>query len=188
VFRLRQASRWLQADIGVFGETATELHNEPERHGDIDIIFDRQERLVPSRWDAEAHRDQMCRALHQEIMKWQVYRGWFQKELARGRSVDAFAFYFGASVRPLVAVLGMRYRPSRWDFGLRYLEEDMPADVVRTVEELCFVPAKTALTQRFQEADRLFLATVEALAREGILPLDSDGLDICPALEAFEDI
>jgi hypothetical protein len=178
VFRLRAASRWLQVDIGLFPETATDLHNQPERHGQIDVIFDREHCLQPSSYDTEANHRRMREALHQEIMKWQIYYGWFRKELARGRTVDAFAAHLGGSIRPLLNVLGMRHRPMRWDFGMRYVTEDMPASVVQTIERLCYVPEPGLLEERFLEADRLFRVTVAELEQQGIVPLDSKGVDI----------
>ena len=178
VFRLREASRWLQVDIGLFAETAANLHNQPERHGEIAVIFDHGNRLHLPGWDAEGHRRRMREALHQEIMKWQIYYGWFRKELARSRAVDAFAAYLGGSVRPLLSVLGMRYRPARWDFGMRYLNEDMPAEVVQTIERLCYVSEPSLLEERFAEADQLFQKTVNELKQQGIVPLDTKGIDI----------
>jgi hypothetical protein len=178
VFRLRSASRWLQVDIGLFLESATDLHNQPERHGEVIVIFDHDQRLRRPFHDNEANYRRMREALHQEIMKWQIYYGWYRKELARGRTVDAFAAHIGGNIRPLLNVLGMRYRPMRWDFGMRYVKEDLPALVVQTIERLCYVPEPGLLEERFLEADRLFRATVAELEQQGIVPLDSKGVDI----------
>jgi hypothetical protein len=187
VFRPRLSSRWLQVDIGLFPETAVDLHNQPGRHGDVLVIFDHDHRLQVPSWDSDAHHRRMREALHQEIMKWQIYYGWFRKELARGRTVDAFAAHLGGSVRPLLNVLGMRYRPMRWDFGMRYVKEDMPASVVQTIERLCYVAEPGLLESRLSEADRLFRTAVAELAQEGILPLDSKGIDIAmPMMAAAE--
>ena len=178
VFRPRRANRWLQVDIGMFPEDAGELYNQPERHGRIVVLFDRAGRLEPPPWDEPVHRQRRCEALHQNIMKWQVYHGQFRKETARGRTVDAFAFYYALTLSPLLAVLGMRYRPNRWDFGFRYLKDEMPAEIVSAVERLCYVPDASLLEQRFSEAEELFKKTVEELAERGIVPVDSTGVDI----------
>jgi hypothetical protein len=181
-FRPRQAPRWLQVDIGLFPDSAAELYNQPERHGRIEVIFDHAGRLAPPSWDEQANRRRMCEALHQNLMKWQIYYGWFRKELARGRAVDAFVAHLYLTVMPLLTILNMRYRPSRWDFGFRYLKEELPGDVVEAVERLCYVPDASALEERFSEADLLLRKTLKELEGRGIIPIDPKGVDISAPL------
>jgi hypothetical protein len=40
-------------------ETADDLHNQPERHGDIVVIFDHDNRLLLPSFDVEAHHRRM---------------------------------------------------------------------------------------------------------------------------------
>jgi hypothetical protein len=180
VFRPLKATRWLQVDIGMFPESASELYNQPERHGTISVIFDRSERLQPPPWDEPSHRRHMQEALHQNLMKWRIYHGQFRKEFARGRTVDAFACHLFFTLQPLLAVLGMRYRPHRWDFGYRYLKEELPSNVVEVIERLCYVQSPGSLEDRFAEADALFTKTVRELEAQGITPLDPNSVDISP--------
>ncbi|MGH9786253.1 MAG: hypothetical protein ACRD88_18960, partial [Terriglobia bacterium] len=157
---------------------------QPERHGTITVLFDRSDRLKPPAWDEQTHRRRMCEALHQNLMKWQIYHGQFRKELARGRTVDAFACHLFLTLQPLLAVLGMRYRPHRWDFGYRYFKEEMPPEIVEAVERLCYLQQPEFLEVRFAEADALLTATVRELEKQGIIPLDPKGVDISPTLPA----
>ena len=100
--------------------------------------------------------------------------------------MDAFAAHIGGSVRPLLNVLGMRFRPARWDFGMRYLKEDMPAPIVQTIERLCYVADPSLLEERFSEADRLFQETVDELRQQGIIPLDTKGIDVATSFTPQE--
>jgi predicted nucleotidyltransferase len=178
IFRPREAKQWFQVDIGLFPDTATELYNQPERHGRILVVFDHANRMAPPLWDEDANRRRMGEALHQNLMKWQAYYGWFRKELARGRAVDAFVAHLYLTVIPLLTVLNMRYRPNRWDFGFRYLKEELPPDVVKIVERLCYMADPIVMEARFSEADRLLRATLDVLEEQGIRPIDSKGVDI----------
>jgi predicted nucleotidyltransferase len=178
IFRPREAKQWFQVDIGLFPDTATELYNQPERHGRILVVFDHANRMAPPLWDEDANRRRMGEALHQNLMKWQAYYGWFRKELARGRAVDAFVAHLYLTVIPLLTVLNMRYRPNRWDFGFRYLKEELPPDVVKIVERLCYMADPTVMETRFSEADQLLRATLDVLEEQGIRPIDSKGVDI----------
>jgi len=48
------------------------------------------------------------------------------KPLDRHQYSEAFAFYYHGLLRKLVELMGIRYRPYRYDFELRYLERDFP--------------------------------------------------------------
>jgi hypothetical protein len=178
VFQPRATNRWLQADVGVFPESVEFLYNEIERHGKATVLFDKVNRLTPPKWDHEKHVREMREALQQEVMKWRTHYGWFRKELARGRNVDAFGFYIGLSIRPLLAVLGMVHRPDRWDYGFRYVKEDMPAEAVARLQRVLYIPDPELLEERFTEANAMFDEAVTELARRGITPIDPKGLDV----------
>ncbi len=93
-------------------------------------------------------------------MKWRLYEGYFRKEIARGRGVDAFRMYQSMSVRPLLAVLGMAYRPARWDFELRYIHEEFPPQIAEAVLRLCYVASPEELEGKHAEATVLFERTI----------------------------
>ena len=177
VYQPRAANRWLQVDIGLFPESVEYLYNEIERHGKATVLFDKTNRLAPPKFDHEKHLREMRDALQQELMKWRSHSDFFRKELARGRHVDAFGFYIGLCIRPLLAVLGMLHRPQRWDYGFRYVKEDMPADVVARLDRLLYVAEPELLEGRLVEATAMFEDAVAQLARRGVTPVDPKGLD-----------
>jgi hypothetical protein len=81
-----------------------------------------------------------------------------EKELARNRPANAMANYQGVVLNRLVAALRMRYCPWRHDFGLRYINDDLPAAVYAQVLPLIYVgspeelPAKKALAMALLRA------------------------------------
>ena len=111
-------------------------------------------------------------------MRWEHQYGSFRKQLARGRTVDAFMAHFEVNVMSLVTVLNIRYRPSRWQFGLRYLKEELPPEVVKIVEQICYVPSPAGLEERFAQADLLLQDTVKELEEQGTRRIDPFGFDI----------
>ncbi|MBC8109298.1 MAG: hypothetical protein H7Z14_22130 [Anaerolineae bacterium] len=179
VYRPTRSARWLDLDIGIFQDSAEDLYLQPNRHGRATILFDRSEgrRTSDARFDEATHRQRMREALHQEIMRWNLYREFVAKEIARGRTVDAFGFYLAFAVRPVMTVLGMLHRPDRFDYGFRYLRDELPADAVAAIERLCYVASPSDLLDRVDEANGLFTLAVEALKRSGIEPIDAKGFD-----------
>jgi len=179
VYRPTRARRWLDLDVGIFQESAEDLYLQPQRHGRATILFDRSEgqRTANVRFDETAHRQRMVEALHQEIVRWNLYRDFVAKEIARGRTIDAFGFYLGFAVRPVITVLGMLHRPDRFDYGLRYVKDELPPDAVKAIERLCYVSSPELLLERVEEASRLFAQTVEALKCSGVVPSDPKRID-----------
>jgi predicted nucleotidyltransferase len=177
-YRLHRATRWLQIDVGLIPESSREFYNQAERHGTIQVVFDPDGRLAPPQWDAAGHLRNMRVALHHEMMKWKIYHGWFRKELARGRTIDAMRMHQAMTVGPLVVVLGMLHRPTRWDFHLRYVADEFPKDDAALIARLCYVGSPADLESRFLEADERFERAVAELASRGIAPIDPGGTDI----------
>jgi hypothetical protein len=178
VYHPRRSGPWLALDVGIFQESAEDLYLDAPRHGLAEVLFDRTGRVKPPPWDPEKHRQAMREALQQDVMRWRSHATFFRKELARGRQVDAFGFYVGLTLRPLLSVLGMLHRPDRFDYGFRYVKDDMPADVVARLERLCYVSSPASLEERFAEADQLFNQTVAELARRDVTAIDPRGFDV----------
>jgi hypothetical protein len=179
VYRPARGDRWPDLDVGVFQEDAEDLYLQPQRHGHATILFDRTptQRTAGAILDQAAHRQRMREALHQEVLRWNLYRAFVEKELARGRTIDAFGFYIAFAIRPVLTVLGMLHRPDRFDYGFRYVKEEMPAEAVETIERLCYVASPGDLPGRLEQARKVFAEAVEALRRRGIEPIDAHGVD-----------
>jgi predicted nucleotidyltransferase len=103
----------------------------PERHGRALALHDPDGVLARARaaasFDAEAHRGRLATELERIRDRRRMFGGFVEKELGRGRVLDAAGMHHSTVVVPLVALLGMRHRPLRWDFGLRYLHDELPA-------------------------------------------------------------
>ena len=132
IFFLHQAPKHFFIDVAVFPQSATKILDEfmqAERHGAPVVHFDRlsllQRRPVDQKEYLEKHRQRLKELLE----AFPVYRTNVFKELDRGHTVDAFAFYFNGMVKPLIELLGMIYRPFRFDFGFRYLSRSLPSDL-----------------------------------------------------------
>ena len=57
----------------------------------------------------------------------------------RGQHVEAVNAFWACTLKPLAELLRMRYCPVRWDFGVRYLDRDLPPGVYGEVRDLAFV-------------------------------------------------
>ena len=76
-----------------------------------------------------------------------------RKAIIRGQVVDALAAFWGYTLRPLVELLRMRYCPLRWDFGMRYLDRDLPQPVFRELQDIMFVKDPDELSAHLEKAN-----------------------------------
>jgi hypothetical protein len=88
------------------------------------------------------------------------------KEIERGRSLDAFAFYQRFVVDNLVALARIKHDRNRHDFGLRYLGLDLPKDLVEEIEACCYVGNLDDLALRFEVAKDLISELLQDLEKE----------------------
>ncbi len=83
------------------------------------------------------------------------------KELNRGNTLEALAFYNGYTLRPLVEVLRMRHDPTRHNFHTRYIHYNLPADVVQKLEPLFFVANADDIRAKRAQAETWFYETLD---------------------------
>jgi hypothetical protein len=62
-----------------------------------------------------------------------------RKAILRGQHVEAVNAFWACTLKPLAELLRMRYCPVRWDFGVRYLDRDLPPAVYAEFRDLAFV-------------------------------------------------
>lgn len=145
---------------------------QPERHGRALVLHDpehlMQELRAAARFDVDAHRARMRTDLEQ-LRGRRIFGEVVTKELARGRELDACMMYHGMVAMPLVTLLGMLHRPLRFDFGERYLHEELPGAVVERLVPLVR-PARGDLSAALVPA----LAWIDELLDQ----LDIDALPI----------
>ena len=152
---LADAPRFFAVDCVVASESGVEAFLERERHGDPLVYFDRTSRIRARAVDRTALAER-------RVKRWGQLRGsvpviamLVEKELARGRPLEALGFYQGL-LRALLEVLGIEHRPDRFDFSWRYVETQLPEDARALIARYAFVADEQALRERApQLADEL---------------------------------
>lgn len=96
---LAGAPRSFAADCAVLTPEGAAQFLERERHGEPIVLFDRTGLIAARPLDRAAHDARMRRRFEQIRASWPVYRMLVDKEIARGRPLDAFGFYVGGVLR-----------------------------------------------------------------------------------------
>ncbi len=161
-YLLQGAPRFFAVDCSLLLPATALTFLEVERHGTPRVLIDPRGWVQPRALDRDAHRTRCARRLAQNRAAWPVYRMLVDKELARGRTLDALGFY-QALMRLLLELAGLRHRPERFDYGWRYLHHDLPPDLQQALQGLAFVPDATTLPSRLSSADALHRQLSDAI-------------------------
>jgi predicted nucleotidyltransferase len=120
---------------------------DPRRHGEPLVLHD-PDRLVGLRPDDE---EQMATARAEAVAQIAARRpiaAWLvNRAIARGQLAEAVTFHLSFAVNPLVRLLRIQHCPARHDFGLRYLDTDLPDGYAARVEALLPGPHLAARAQ-----------------------------------------
>lgn len=64
----------------------------------------------------------------------------------------------------MIELVGMRYRPERFDYGWRYLHQDLPADLQRRLEGFACLASAAQIAGHLPAIDRLAMGLMDELA------------------------
>jgi len=167
-YQLRDAGPFLMLDVVVLRRSAPERFLERERHGEPVIYFDKTGEISGRPIDRKMIRERIQARLEQLRVTFPLFQPLVRKELLRGNDLDALAFYQGQTLAPLLTLLRIRHCPARFDFGLRYLDRDLPADLATTVRNLWFVSRPGEIEAKQREAEALFERVLGELEASGI--------------------
>lgn len=138
-YKLKDGGDFLLVDLILFRVGDPDHHLEVERHGDKLPLFDKGDWLRRRPLDEGAlavKRDERYRELQTWFPMSQVF---VRKAILRGQQVEAVNAFWACTLKPLAELLRMRYCPVRWDFGVRYLDRDLPPAVYGQVRDLAFI-------------------------------------------------
>jgi hypothetical protein len=138
-YKLRDCDEFLLLDLVFLRVGEPDHFVEPERHGHITPLFDKEHWLEPDGENLkrlDAKREERYRDLR---LWFSLSQTFVRKAIWRKRPIEAIASFGSYTIRPLVELLRMRHCPARWDFGMRYLERDLPPVVYDELLKLILV-------------------------------------------------
>lgn len=144
-YHIAGTSPYLLIDLVIMQQSNPRRFLEPEIHGRPQLFFDKAGIAVQQPTDPAPMAERIGERIARIGARIDCFAPFVEKELRRGRSLDALAYYQSILLSSLVEVLRIRYCPWRYDFGMRYLGEDLPPAVHAQVQRLAFVADAQAL-------------------------------------------
>lgn len=138
-YKLKDGGDFLLVDLTFQRVGAADHHLDTERHGEKVPLFDKGDWLRPRSVDEGALAIKR-EARYRELQTWfPMSQVFVRKAILRGQHVEAVNAFWVCTLKPLAELLRMRYCPVRWDFGVRYLDRDLPPAVYDQVCDLALV-------------------------------------------------
>jgi len=159
-YQLAEANPFLVIDFAVMKQSSRNDFLEVERHGNAVIAFDKANLVVPKNVNQSEHFSQMKERFTHQKKLFNFLQVFVKKEINRGHLAQAIANYQLYTLRNLVELLGMLYRPYRYDFTIKYFNRDFPPEVVARVEPLFCITDLADLANKQQLAEQMFAETL----------------------------
>lgn len=136
---------------------------ETDVHGDIICHFDKEGAPRYARTDRAKLRAGLEKRLATLPAQFRLFQTMPLKELGRGNWVEALVFYHNETLKLLVELLRIRYRPAQSTFHTRYIYYDFPEEVVKRLERLYFVADPGELAAKRGEAEAWFFELLDGI-------------------------
>lgn len=126
------------------------LCNEIERHGRARVLLDRTGRFPAPPLDPAVFAERVRTAAGLAEQTIEMLVPFVGKEIRRGRGLDALNWFHALLGRVSVLARAV-HDPWRYDFGLRYLHADLPAELAERMEALASGPSRDNVERKAQE-------------------------------------
>jgi hypothetical protein len=135
-YRLKNTSRYLLVDFAVLTQKSGEKFLEPNIHGDNVFYFNKSSRIKPPILDKQKFKDRMHERLEKLSARFDMFNIFVQKEINRGNWLEALDLYYNVTLASLVEALRARYNSFHYDFKMRYVHYELPAEIVVRLQNL----------------------------------------------------
>jgi CheY-like chemotaxis protein len=155
-YRLERASEYLLIDLAVIKLSGPEKFLEPEIHGKAIFYFNKSKKVkVPI-----LNKEELTKNLQQKLTRlkdrFAMFNIFVQKEINRGNYLEALVLYHSITLGSVVDVLRIKYSPFHHDFKTRYVQYELPKQIIGRLERLYFVKDGKNLLKKYREATKWF--------------------------------
>lgn len=152
-YRLQETSPFLLLDLAVIRHSSPLKLLEPQMHGNAVVLLDRSGVVKDYPLDPDAWQKKLAARREELQISFPLFQTLTQKELRRGNYIEALAFYYSYTLRPLLELLRIQHAPYRYNFATRYVYYDLPREIVDRLEALYFIasPQELETKQRLAE-------------------------------------
>lgn len=135
-YKLKGADRFSIVDLFIVERSNPAKELDKQIHGEFLVHYDRYGYMKDQKFDTEAFQNKADAFKNKSKNVFEFFLFQAEKEILRGRYIDALAYYFDLMLKPLIRLLRIKYNPLHYNFELRYLYDELPEKIVKEIEEL----------------------------------------------------
>jgi predicted nucleotidyltransferase len=160
-YRLEQTSEYLLIDLAVIKLSSPEKFLEPHIHGKVVFYINKSDEIKVPIMNKEELEENLAQKLAQLRDRFAVFNINVQKEINRGNYLEALILYNSITLGSVVDALRIKYNPFHHDFKTRYVQYELPKQIVRELQRLYFVRDITDLIKKYREGTGWFYEIVK---------------------------
>ncbi len=155
-YKLERASEYLLIDFAVLKLSCPEKFLEPEIHGKPVFYFNKSNMIKTAALDKGSLNKSLQERLARLKDRFAMFNIFVQKEINRGNFVEAVGLYYSLALGSIVDALRIKHSPFHHDFKTRYIQYELPEEIIEKLENLYFVRDKKDLEKKYREATEWF--------------------------------
>lgn len=160
MYRLENTSPYVFIDLVIMKASAEDKFLEPRLHGEVVVHFDKANIIDIPEFSEEALQEKLKNRVRDLRTTFDLYQVLTLKEVHRGHDIEALSFYQSFTLRPLIEALRIIHQPARHGFHTRYIDVDLPREIVERLRPMFFVSDAQDIASRRAEAEQLFNETL----------------------------
>lgn len=135
-YKLKGTDRFSIIDLFIVERSNPAKELDKKIHGEFLVHYDRYGYMNDQKFDMDTfqHKVDAFKSKSKNVFEFFLFQA--EKEILRGRYIDALAYYFDLMLKPLIRLLRIKYNPVHYNFELRYLYDELPEKIVKEIEEL----------------------------------------------------
>ncbi len=167
-YRLENISPYCFIDAAVMKLSSKDKFLQYKIHGKPLIHFDKKGIIRDDPVDVHDLMNRIKTRL--KILKtiFPLFQVLVSKELNRKHYIEAFAFYQGSVIRPLVEVLRIKYSPYHFNFHASYAAFELPEGIYKKLQDLIYIKDEGDLASKQTIASELFWDTYNSIKTDEI--------------------
>ncbi len=135
-YKLKDAEKFSIVDLFITERSNPAKELEKHIHGNLVVHYDRYGYMKDQTYDKELFQNKINAYGKKSKNVFEFFQYQTEKEIMRGHYIDALAYYFDLTVKPLIRSLRIKFNPVHYNFELRYLYDEFPGNIVKEIEDL----------------------------------------------------
>ncbi len=150
-YLLKGTPKFFYIDLLVEKLSASNRFMEPNRHGKSYIWFDKKSLMDDTPISEKDYKDKIVNKLRMFKDSFFINKIELEKQILRGREVDALDGYFKMIIGRLAFLFNVKNRPAKHDFGLLYSYREWSKEDHEFVKEMLYVKDLDDLRNKSQK-------------------------------------